>query len=329
MSKSVTIKEVAAKAKVSVGTVSRVLARNNTVKAPLAARVQEAISELGYRPNAAARAMRVRHVNVVGLIVPDITNPFFAHLADKLEELATNRGHALIISSSRNDSEYEARQFGALLEHQPRAIFVVPASDERFFDLPVETPVYALDRQSPGLTTFGVDQKKSAALALEHLVKLGHRDLVYIAGPKTTVAGRQRLEGIEDCANTIRARGLELNLSVREGSFDFQSGEKITREVLSSSNPPTAIVAANDQIAIGAVRTARDMGIDVPSELSVVGFDDIDLAALVVPRLTTIRQPVEKIAIAAMQNIFSRTTVQDDHLVMAQLVERQSTCARE
>lgn len=327
MGKTATIKEVAAKANVSVGTVSRVLAGNDTVKAPLAARVNQAISELGYKPNFAARALRVKHVNVIGLLVPDIKNPFFAQLADQLEELATKRGHALIVSSSRNDAYYEAQQFGALLEHKPKAIFVVPASEYRVFKLPDSTPVYALDRQGPDLKTFGVDQKKSAALALEHLIELGHRNLVYIAGPNTTITGRQRLEGIEECAKTLRANGVEFALKVIEGTFDFQTGERITRQILSESNRPTGILAANDQIAIGAVRTARDMGVNVPSELSVVGFDDIDLAAIVVPRLTTIRQPVGDIVAAAMQEIFSKPSNEADHLLMGSLIERQSTSA--
>lgn len=328
MGKTVTIKDVAARANVSVGTVSRVLAKNSTVKAPLAERVRTAIAELGYKPNFAARALRVKHINVIGLLVPDIRNPFFAQLADKLEGLATGRGHALIVSSSRNDSNYEAQQFAAMLEHQPKAIFLVPASDQRMFDLPESTPVYALDRQSPGLATFGTNQTASAALALQHLVDLGHRDLVYIAGPSTTITGRQRREGVETRAAELQRDGVDLTLEVREGVFDFQSGETIAREVLSQPKRPTAILAANDQIAIGVVRTARDMGIEVPAALSVIGFDDIDLAALVVPRLTTIRQPVDDIAAAAMEQVFAGEPFEADHLVMGSLIERQSTKPR-
>ena len=328
MAKTVTIKDVAAHAKVSVGTVSRVLAKNSTVKAPLAERVNKAIAELGYKPNFAARALRAKHINVIGLLVPDITNPFFSQLADKLESLASERGHALIVSSSRNDSRFEARQFNALLEHQPKAILLVPASDQRLFDLPDSTVVYGLDRPAPGLRTFGVDQGASAALGLKHLVDLGHRNIVYIAGPQTTITGRQRRDGVETQAKALQAAGVELQLDIREGSFDFHSGEAIAREVLSGDSVPTGILAANDQIAIGVVRAARDMRIDVPGALSVVGFDDIDLASLVVPRLTTIRQPVDEIASAAMAAIFADEPVAADHLEMGSLCERQSTQAK-
>ena len=328
MAKTVTIKDVAAHAEVSVGTVSRVLSKNSTVKAPLAERVNKAIAELGYKPNFAARALRAKHINVIGLLVPDITNPFFSQLADKLEGLASARGHALIVSSSRNDSRFEARQFNALLEHQPKAILLVPASDQRLFDLPDSTVVYGLDRPAPGLRTFGVDQRASAALGLKHLVDLGHRQVVYIAGPQTTITGRQRREGVEAQARALREAGIDLNLDIREGTFDFQSGETIARDVLAGSDGPTGILAANDQIAIGVVRAARDMRIDVPGELSVIGFDDIDLASLVVPRLTTIRQPVDAIASAAMDAIFAEETEAADHLAMGRLCERQSTQAR-
>jgi len=327
LGKAVTIKDVAAKAGVSVGTVSRVLAKNSTVKAPLALRVRSAIDELGYKPNFAARALRVRHVNVIGLLVPDITNPFFAQLADKIEGLATQHEHAVIISSSRNDPRYEAQQFSALLEHRPKAILLVPASDERLFDLPEATPVYALDRGAPGLATFGTNQSDSAALALQHLVELGHRDLAYIAGPDTTITGRQRKQGVLARAEALMNSGCALNLKVHEGSFDFQAGETIAREILTKPIRPSGILAANDQIAIGVVRAARDMGVDVPTELSVVGFDDIDLATLVVPRLTTIRQPVDDIASAAVAQVFSGEETRSDHLVMGELVRRQSTQA--
>lgn len=327
MSKTVTIKDVAAKAQVSVGTVSRVLAGHGSVKAPLVARVNAAISELGYRPNVAARAMRAKHVNVIGLIVPDITNPFFAQLADKLEQLATSRGHALMVSSSRNAPEHEARQFAALCAHQPRAILVVPAADERLFDLPDDTPVLALDRPSPGLATIGVDHAQSAGLALDHLVELGHRSVVYIGGPRSTVTGRLRRQGVEDRAGALRAAGVDLTLRVVEGAFDFQSGEGFAGDILSSADRPTAIFAANDQVAIGVLRTARDMGLKVPAQLSVVGFDDIDLAALVVPRLTTIRQPVDDLAEAAMAHVFRGTETKAGPLLMARLVVRQSTSA--
>ena len=327
MEKAVTIKEVAARANVSVGTVSRVLAKNSSVKVPLVERVNQVITELGYKPNFAARALRVRHVNVIGLLIPDITNPFFAQLADKIEELATGRGFALIVSSSRNDPHCEAKQFGALLEHQPKAIFLIPASDERLFDLPKATPVFALDRCSPGLNTFGTNQSDSAALALQHLVDLGHRNMVYISGPETTITGRQRKNGILAHAKTLFDQGMDITLDIKAGAFDFHSGEMIAREILSKPVRPTAILAANDQIAIGVIRTARDMRIDVPSELSVIGFDDIDLAALVVPRLTTIRQPVDDIASAAVAQIFSDKKVDIDHLLMGELIERQSTQA--
>ena len=317
--RNVTIKDVAARAGVSVGTVSRVLAKNSTVKQPLLTSVNAAIAELGFRPNLAARALRANHVNVIGLLVPDITNPFFAQLANELERAASEKGHSLILSSSRNDPAHETQQLAALLEHKPKAVLIVPAGDNHDFSTETDTPVLALDRLIPGLGSVCTNQINSAALALDHLKELGHRKILYIAGPENTTITKDRRDGF--CSKIDDT----LDVEIINGSFDFESGDCIARDVLSRPERPTAVAAASDQQAIGFMRAARDMGIQVPSELSVVGFDDITLASLVVPRLTTIRQPVSDIAQAAIDRLFSDTPITEHTRFMGELVARQSS----
>ncbi len=323
----ITIKDVALRAGVSVGTVSRVLAQNDTVKRNILERVQKAIAELSYRPNLAAQALRANRVNVIGLIIPDITNPFFAQLANELERLASDKGHALILSSSHNDPALEARQLAAILEHKPRAVLLIPAADEQFFTAPTASMLLALDRRINGTPSITTNQQASAALAVDHLVSLGHRRIAYIAGPTQTVTAREREEGFLAHVLRLREAGSEISAEVFRGKFDFESGERIAREVLSRplGERATAIAAASDQQAIGAVRAARDMGLTVPQDVSIIGFDDIVLAHLIVPRLTTVRQPVTEMAEDAMNQIFHAQENGADRRFMGELVLRDST----
>jgi LacI family transcriptional regulator len=324
----ITIKDVATRAGVSVGTVSRVLAQNSTVKPNILERVQKAISELSYRPNLAAQALRANRVNVIGLIIPDITNPFFAQLANELERLASDKGHALILSSSHNDPAHEARQLAAILEHKPRAVLLIPAADEQCFTPPTSSMLLALDRRMNGTPSITTNQQASAALAVDHLVSLGHRRIAYIAGPTQTVTAREREDGFLAHVARLNEAGSAISAEVFRGKFDFESGERIAREVLARpiGERATAIAAASDQQAIGAVRAARDMGLGVPQDVSIIGFDDIVLAHLIVPRLTTVRQPVTEMAEDAMHQIFDAGKGEDKRF-MGELVLRDSTAA--
>jgi LacI family transcriptional regulator len=322
-----TIRDVAALAGVSVGTVSRVLAGNATVKHGLLLRVRAAIEELSYRPNQAARALRSNRVNVVGLLIPDITNPFFAQMANDLERLAADAGYALILSSSHNDPDREARQFTAILEHKPLGVIFVPTKGRPDVVVPPRTRVLAIDRRAEGFAFVTVNQRESAALALDHLVALGHKRIAYFAGPETTDNARERREGFLARADALRSTGRALKVQVFVGEFDFESGEKLARTLL--SRPPkdrvTAIAAASDQQAIGAIRAARDLGIAVPTDLSVVGFDDITLASLVVPRLTTVLQPVREMAETAFRQITAAPDDMASEEFMGRLIVRDST----
>ncbi|WP_428687898.1 LacI family DNA-binding transcriptional regulator [Roseibium sp.] len=324
MSRMPTVKDVAEHAGVSVGTVSRVLAGEAAVKPSLREKVNAAIAALGYRPNVTARALRTSRTDVVGLIVPDITNPFFAQLAASVELAARNHRHSLMLASSHDDRDAEQDHVLAFLDRAVRGIIAVASSDNPDLRLKSPVPIVSLDRRFGNFPLVSTNHEQGAALVAEHLFGLGHRRIAYIAGPSDTEAGRARREGF---VRRIRQLDGGVTLEVVPGRFDYESGEKIARELLSRppQERPTAIAGASDQLAIGTLRAARDLNVNVPRDLSVTGFDDISLANLVVPRLTTIRQPTDLLASRAVEMLFSQSSEMSDDMIDGALVKRGSS----
>lgn len=324
-----TIRDVARKADVSVGTVSRVLSKNTTVKQPLKERVLAAVLELGYKPNLAARALRTNRIDVVGLVVPDITNPFFAQLAKCIEAEAAKRDHSVMLANSHDDAETERKQISALLDRAPRGLIVVAASDTGALGYSTNVPIVSLDRRFEDFPLVSTDHSDGSARIADHLHALGHQRIAYIAGPQNTEVGCTRKEGFVSRIEELNRNGGNICLTVLEGRFDYESGEEIGRAILTDSSDarPTAIAAASDQLAIGVLRAARDLRLEVPADVSVTGFDDIELAALVVPRLTTIRQPTDMLAKCAVEYIFQANSEPVERALKGEIIIRGSTCA--
>jgi LacI family transcriptional regulator len=327
-----TIKDVARSAEVSVGTVSKVVSKDPTVKARLKERVERAITELGYKPNLRARALRTNQVTIIGLIVPDISNPFFAHLGKCVEAEAAAHGHTVMLANSDDDPAQEARQVEALANQLPKGLIVVGSGNASQKTNSYALPIISVDRRFGDHQLIATDHEGASALVADHLYQLGHKRIAYISGPNSTEVGRLRRAGFCNRLEQIMDQDKEVELTVVEGLFDYGSGEKLARALLSplgdelNDTRPTAIAAASDQQAIGALRTARDLGISVPQALSIAGFDDIELARLVVPRLTSVSQRVEQLAKAAVQAILNAGDApQADISVEADLVPRNST----
>ena len=324
MDKIPTVKDVAIRAGVSVGTVSRVLSGELAVKPALRDKVNEAITALGYRPNFMARALRTTKTDVIGLIVPDITNPFFSQMAASAERAAFEHKHSLMLASSHNDHEAERSHILAFLDRSVRGIIVVATRDSSTSRVKSKVPIISLDRRYADFPLISINHAEAAALVADHLFGLGHRRIAYIAGPPDTEAGRIRREGF---VNRIKKLGGAVELEIVSANFDYESGETVARKLLSRvpGRYPTAIAAASDQQAIGALRAARDLGLDVPRDLSIVGFDDIHLANLVVPRLTTVRQPTDLLARHAVDLLLQKAPELTDEAMSASLVVRGST----
>lgn len=322
-----TITDVARLAGVSVGTVSRVLSKNHTVGEDLKKRVHAAVEELDYRPNQAARAMRTKEINILGLVVPDIRNPFFAEIASEVEFAAERSGYSVLIANSRGDRDQELRQINSMLERSVSGLIVVACSDHQHPSLKeIDTPIMSLDRRLGTYPLATVDNAVMSAELGQHIADCGHRDVAYITGPMSTQIARDRRDGFQNGFRAAAGDGCDLRII--EGTFSFECGGTEARALLSQRDRPSAIIGANDQIAIGVLRAARDLGIDVPGQLSVAGFDDSILAALVAPGLTTVAQPTAQMASAVVQRLLGDVSDTDDILLPSNLVLRDSTGSR-
>ncbi len=323
-----TIKDVAQLAGVSVGTVSRVLAKNATVKPALQKKVEDAVRELKYKPNAVARALRKKKTDIVGLIIPDITNPFFAQLAKFVEMAAAKKGLSVMLANTHDDPNYEKQQIDALLDRSPLGILVIAATEEDRERLDTEIPIIAIDRTFANYPSIATDHELSASLAALHLLELGHTKIGYAAGPPETKVAQSRERGFLAGVKQGEIRfGVKATVEILRGGFDFTAGEELGQRFLKKpmDQRPTAIATASDQQAIGIMRAARDLKIEMPGELSIVGFDDIPLTDLVIPRITTIRQSVPEIANAAIEAILSKDDPVTDIFYPGRLIVRGSS----
>lgn len=304
-----TIRDVAERAGVSITTVSHVLNRTRKVEPATAARVEAAIDELGYRPNALARSMRRGTTHTVGVIIPDIANPFFGDLARSLEDHMFEAGYSAIICNSDGELDKEARYLEVLQSKQVDGLLLVAASQpsERLLKVVQGgTPTIVVDRELGDLpaSQVMVANREGGRLAGQHLLDLGHRQIGIIAGPGGLGTSARRLEGF---TAALTDAGVALpDDRVMRGDFRAVSGRAAVDAWLRTGDLPTAVFAENDLMAIGALSAAHAAGIDVPGDLSVVGFDGIAFGADVTPPLTTVSQSIEDMAAAAIELLFER-----------------------
>jgi LacI family transcriptional regulator len=324
-----TIVDVAARAGVSTGTVSNVLSGARRVSPETRDRVEAALLELDFRPNRVARALSQRRTHAVGMVVPDVTNPFFAALILTAEQALARRGFAVLFGNAGNDADVEQRYLAEFTERRVDGLIAATSgvSGSRLAAVAEQVPTVLVDRTIagwPGDTVVG-DDRRGMALAVRHLADLGHERIALLDGDHGLSTGRARLEGALD---ELSARGLE-PASVTAGPFTLGSGFERASMLLAASDRPTAICAANDLLAIGALRAAAARGVDVPGELSVTGFDDIAFAAYTAPALTTVRQQPWRIASAIVdvlvRRIAERSAPPTHVVVGAELVVRRST----
>jgi LacI family transcriptional regulator len=325
-----TLKGVADAAGVSVATASRVLGGKSASPRAIAA-VQAASRRLGYRPDPIARALRARSTGTFGVVVPALSNPFFAELISAVEDAAQQGGVEVLIADSHGRAEHEEHRLETLVDRRVDGILISPADENHsakaLEDAARSVPVVQIDRYVPGLRVdyVGVDSQRGIQELLGHLKDLGCRRLQFVSATPTNSTARARRDAFDSISRDLGFRADESLL----GEFSIDYGRVAARQIVSRDALPDAVVCGSDVIAAGLMSEMSRLGIGIPSDLRVTGFDGIALADLTTPRLTTLRQPVEAIASQAVERLFSRLadpgSPSRQSIILPTLVIRSST----
>jgi LacI family transcriptional regulator len=319
-----TIFDVAAAAAVSQATVSRVVNGKSTVDPAIAQRVLEVVAELGYRPSATARNLARGSTQTVAVVVPDLANPMFQEVLRGVTHAAAAAGYRVLVADTEESVDDEPtialearRRCDAVVLCAPR----MPA-EELLELLPLLSPVVLVNRSIDGVAEVAADYESAAADAVAHLAGLGHTRIAYLAGPPPSQSNRRRLRGIQRAV----ADDTAVEVTVLECGPGLDDGSRAAERVVHAG--VTAVVAFNDLVAFGLLARLRELGVDVPGALSVVGFDDIAFAGFATPPLTTLAVPGPLLGARAWDALFveiSGGDPQPSAVVRPTLVVRSST----
>jgi DNA-binding LacI/PurR family transcriptional regulator len=304
---TVTIREVAQAAGVSVATVSRVVSGSpHHVRDDTRGRVLAAVSRLRYQPNLVARGLKKRVSHTIGLIVPDISNPFFPAIARGIEDVASRAGMAVLLCNTYEDLTKE-RAYLSLMNTRmvDGLIFATVGANTAHLRMLRRrgVPVLLIARapEGVGIDAVMVDNRRGAREATEHLIRLGHRHIAFIGGPASLPVEGEREAGYREA---LDAAGIPVSPRlIREGGFRTEGGVQAVRALLESGERFSAVFAANDLMAIGAMEELHRQSRRIPDDVAVVGFDDITFASLGEPRLTTVAQPKYRMGCLAMERL--------------------------
>jgi LacI family transcriptional regulator len=304
-----TIRDVARLAGVSTATVSATINKSARVSEALQARVLEAVRQLGYAPDGVARSLKKGRTQLIGLVIADITNPFFADLVHVIGNAAQAAGYAVLLCNTDQDPEKERLYLQLMRTHRADGLILTPTGGGAGYGAALGglgLPLVLLDRSVPGLTADAVllDNRQAARLATRHLLELGHRRIGAIGGPRHLSAAAERLEGFtEALAEQRLASDPAL---VRHGDFREQGGLEACLSMMGHRERPTALFVANNHMLIGVMRALTQLGLACPADVSVAAIDDFPWANAFTPRLTTVRQPVREMGETALQLLLDR-----------------------
>ena len=328
------IKEIARLAKVSTATVSRAINRVPSVDPQLAKRVWKVVDELGYYPNTQARALVSGKSRIFGLVVSEITNPFFPEIVQTFEELAVQNDYEILLTSTVHDSKRMKSSVRRMIERRVEGVAILTFGMEESLldDLRLrKVPLVFVDvgPDAPRVSNIGIDYQHGVRQAVQHLAALRHTNVAFVAGPTNFRTAIARKEAFCQSMNEI---GLEVpSEMVVAGDHSLEGGMRALGELMRLRTPPTAVVCSNDMTAIGVMREAYDLGIRIPEHLSVVGFDDIRLSAFITPPLTTVRMSQTDLARIAFQALMNdvaeeaENPARKEYTLSTSLILRRST----
>lgn len=299
-----TIKDVAELAEVHPSTVSRVINGNPRISEKTKNKVLLIIKKLGYTPNAIARGLKTKRTHTLGMLIPDITNPFFAEIARGVEDAANKNSFNVILCNTDDKLKKERTYLDILKEKRVDGLILGTAhtKDDSILELEKNNfPYILVSRNIEELdkNCIIIDDVVGGIMATEYLIRLGHQRIAHISGPLKVRAAIDRVDGYK---NALKKYQIEYKEElIEEGDFRIKGGYQAMKKFLDLSKPPTAIFAANDLLALGAMQAIQKKKFHIPEDFSIIGFDDIRVASFVYPPLTTIRQPMLEMGILAVK----------------------------
>jgi DNA-binding LacI/PurR family transcriptional regulator len=341
MTTPVTMRQIAERAQVSIGTVSHVINETAAVRPKLRERVMEAIRSLGYQPSALAQGLRKNRTDMLGMVIPDITNPFFPGVVRGVEDVAYKRSFRVILCNADNDPAKEASYVRELRSYRIAGLLIIPASgadiegDLRTY-ASASVPVVCIDRVPDGWKGDAVlvANAEGAYLITRHLIEMGHQRLAVITGPLKLTNAAERLKGFR---RALHEAGLGIEAEfVQEARFDTASGYEAALRLLRMRPRPTAIFACNDLMAFGVLQAARELNLRCPEDLSIAGFDSLEFTNFTDPSLTSVYQPSYQLGATAAHLLLQRVdglhSARKKILLPTELKKRNSVgppCARD
>ena len=333
---SASIKDVARRAGVSLGTVSNAINHPEILAVSTLKKVQKAISDLDFVPNASARTLRAGKTRVLGLVVPDISNPFFTELSKGVNDAALAAGYVVILCNTDESSEKEDQYLDVLTSQNVQGILITPARDTNKGLTAIRDRGIGLvlvDRIAIGLDacSIGVNDAHGGALALNHLIDQGHREILLLTGEANIPQVADREKGIREAIAALPAKGRPILRKLRVEQMSAASADEVLDQYLEEKGLDfTAIICGNDLVALGAIRSLKRRGFEVPDDVSVIGYDDIDFAASANVPLTSIGQPKYQLGFAAAQLVIEECQYPEKHIhqrveFQPQLIVRNST----
>jgi DNA-binding LacI/PurR family transcriptional regulator len=327
------IRDVARRARVSIATVSRTINRVPTVGPELAKRVWKAIDDLDYYPNTQARGLVSGRSRLLGLVISEITNPFFPELIQGFEEIAVENGYEILIGSTNYDPRRMNLVIRRMLERKVEGVAVMTFGIEepllqQLAARKIPLALVDFELPSPLASTLRVDYSAGLRQAVEHLAGLGHRQITFISGPRTLHSARARIDAFRLVAKAAKIPAVDAR--VVEADHTLEGGMRAFDGLRAGGKLPTAIMCSNDMTAIGVLRSAYAAGLRVPKDLSIIGFDDIRFAQFTTPPLTTVQMSRADLAHAAFQALHDHgepglTATKRDYPIPTRLIVREST----
>lgn len=329
------IKAVARRAGVSTATVSRTINGSDKVTPKTAERVRRAVEALHFYPDTNARSLGSGRSSLYGLIISDITNPFFPELVKSFEDIAVEHGQEVLVANTNYDP---ARMESCVTRMMQRKVDGVAIMTSEMEDRLIKVfnhrniPLVFMDvgAPGPGVSRVRVDHAAGVTIAMDHLVSLGHKEIAFISGPLDLFSARTRSQAF---IKSLERHGLKRDAAlIQEANHRADGGHEAMLRILNSKAKPTAVVASNDLTAIGAMGAIHERGLRIPEDISIVGYDDIQLSAYTQPSLTTLRLPRIEIATAAFRALYKSLQSQtgkpqngEDYDIQPTLIVRQST----